>query len=65
MYNIIKKRKEKNMARKSGSFSVKSSFGGKRAAGTKQLISALSGVNIRAPKINKASNRQRVIKNII
>lgn len=53
------------MARKSGSCSVKSSFGGKRAAGTKQLISALSGVNVRAPKINKASNRQRAIKNII
>lgn len=53
------------MARKSGSFSIKSSFGGKRAAGTKQLISTFSGVSMRAPKINKASNRQRAIKNII
>lgn len=53
------------MARKSGSFSIKSSFGGKKAAGTKQLISTLSGVNVQAPKINKASSRQRAIKNII
>lgn len=53
------------MARKSGSFSVKSSFGGKRAAGTKQLISSLSGVSVRAPKINKASSRQKAIRNII
>ena len=53
------------MARKSGSFSIKSSFGGKRAAGTKQLISAFSGVSMRAPKINKASSRQKAIKNII
>lgn len=53
------------MARKSGSFSVKSSFGGRKAAGTKQLISTLSGVNMRALKINKASGRQKAIRNII
>lgn len=53
------------MVRKSGSFSARSSFGGRKAAGTKKLISALSGVNVRAPKINKASSRQKAIKNII
>ena len=53
------------MARKSGSFSVRSSFGGRKAAGTKRLISAFSGVSVQAPKINKASSRQKAIKNII
>ena len=53
------------MARKSGSFSVRSSFGGRKATGTKKLIGTLSGVSVRAPKINKANSRQKAIKNII
>ena len=50
------------MSRKVGSYSIRSSFGGKKGAGTKRLISSLSGVSVRAPKINKGTNRQRIIK---
>lgn len=52
------------MGRRSFSRGLSSSIGGKKGAAKRQMISSFSGVSINAPKINKASNRQRMIRNI-
>lgn len=53
------------MARRGLSKTFGTAFGTRKSAAKKKMISAFSGVDVNAPKLNKATSRQRKIKDTL